>query len=283
MPWPWKLGYGSVKVTGNVTNAIERIQDILVSFSEIFNVEKYCDLEIWVKGHSWSLRVVSFHRLCIISYWCSLVTLSLKRTDFEIFDFKKSRGIKNRVRGPSMSLDMSPFDIAHMTSYWRSIVTMALSLVVSEIVGGTGISGLMRCLATLPKGGSRSLQWSETWTEDPQEDPLAVYCFCVCSGSALLGNLLGVSRSRERDLSVMSIYPTFFLLCIYCALSRFILLYVDERWLLWFSCQYLPAPCGLRGCKNGPTPFPGRMSYKATKPGLVFVLYLSMFYCVTVY
>ena len=38
-----------------------------------------------------------------------------------------------------------------------------------------------------------------------------------------------------------------------------------------------PAPCGLRGCKNGPAPFPGRMSYKATKPGLVFVLYLSIF------
>ena len=38
------------------------------------------------------------------------------------------------------------------------------------------------------------------------------------------------------------------------------------------------APCGLRGCKNGPTPFPGRMSYKATKPGLVFVLYLSMIF-----
>ena len=37
------------------------------------------------------------------------------------------------------------------------------------------------------------------------------------------------------------------------------------------------APCGLRSCKNGPAPFPGRMSYKATKPGLVFVLYFSMF------
>ena len=36
------------------------------------------------------------------------------------------------------------------------------------------------------------------------------------------------------------------------------------------------APCGLRGCKNGPAPFSGRMSYKATKPGLVSVLYLSM-------
>ena len=40
------------------------------------------------------------------------------------------------------------------------------------------------------------------------------------------------------------------------------------------------APCGLRGCKNGPAPFPGWMSYNATKPGLVFVLYLSMFFIV---
>ena len=42
------------------------------------------------------------------------------------------------------------------------------------------------------------------------------------------------------------------------------------------------APCGLRGCKNGPAPFPGQMSYKATKPGLVSVLYLSMFFIVLV-
>ena len=28
------------------------------------------------------------------------------------------------------------------------------------------------------------------------------------------------------------------------------------------------APCGLLGCKNRPDRFPGRMSYKATKPGL---------------
>ena len=48
--------------------------------------------------------------------------------------------------------------------------------------------------------------------EDPQEDPLAVYCFCVCSGSALLGDLLGVCRSRERDLLfVLLIYPRIFL------------------------------------------------------------------------
>ena len=27
-----------------------------------------------------------------------------------------------------------------------------------------------------------------------------MHCFCVCSGSVLLGDLLGVSRSKERDL-----------------------------------------------------------------------------------
>ena len=36
------------------------------------------------------------------------------------------------------------------------------------------------------------------------------------------------------------------------------------------------APCGLRGCKNRPAPFPGRMSYKATKPGSVCPLSLSL-------
>jgi len=43
------------------------------------------------------------------------------------------------------------------------------------------------------------------------------------------------------------------------------------------------APCGLRNCKNWLAPFPGRMSYKATKPGLVSVLYLSMLYTVLLF
>jgi len=36
--------------------------------SEIFNVEKYRDLEIPVKGQSWSLKVVPFDRQCMVSY-----------------------------------------------------------------------------------------------------------------------------------------------------------------------------------------------------------------------
>ena len=48
-------------------------------------------------------------------------------------------------------------------------------------------------------------------------------------------------------------------------------------------CMSVLAPCGLWGCKNGPAPFPGRMSYKATKPGLFSVLYLSIHYMVSLF
>ena len=46
----------------------------------------------------------------------------------------------------------------------------------------------------------------------------------------------------------------------------------------------LTALCGFRGCKNRPTPFPGRMSYNATKPGLALsVVYLGMLYSVLLF
>jgi len=56
--------------------------------SKIFNVEKCCDLENRVRGHSRSLKVVPFGRSCMVSYYSALVTLSLKRTGFEIFDLE---------------------------------------------------------------------------------------------------------------------------------------------------------------------------------------------------
>ena len=89
--------------------------------------------------------------------------------------------------------------------------------------GGTGVRQLTRGLATLP----------QRWIQEPlvvrdrdgrsQEDLLAVHSFCVCSGSALLGDLLGVSRSMERDLlSVLLIYPRIFLRVLYCLLVGFL-------------------------------------------------------------
>jgi len=101
---------------------------------------------------------------------------------------------------------------------------------------GTGVSGLTRGLATLPQGGSRSLRWSDIRMEDPQEDPLAMHCFCVCSGSVLLGDLLGVSRSRECDLlSVLFIYPRFFLYVQYVSSHSLSLFYSAVIWCMFVA------------------------------------------------
>ena len=51
---------------------------------EIFNIEKYRDLEIGVRGHSRSLKLVPFDRLCTISYYCSIVTLCLIFCDIRL-------------------------------------------------------------------------------------------------------------------------------------------------------------------------------------------------------
>jgi len=85
--------------------------------SEIFNVKKCRDLEIGIRGHSRSLKVIPFGRSCMVSYWCSLVTLSLKRTIFEIFDLEVYRDLETRVRGHSRSSKIISFDPAPMTSY----------------------------------------------------------------------------------------------------------------------------------------------------------------------
>ena len=84
-----------------------------------------------------------------------------------------------------------------------------------------------------------SVVWSETGIEDPQEDSLAVHCFCVCSGSVLLGDLLGVSRSRERDLpSVVSICPRIFL-CVFIVYRRV----VSILCLLLYSAMLMCVGC----------------------------------------
>ena len=86
----------------------------------MFDFKKCRDLEIRVRSHSRSLKVVPFDRLCMVScFW-----------DIRL---QKSCYLENQIRGPWRSLKMSPFDREPITSYWRSIVTMALSRVVSEI------------------------------------------------------------------------------------------------------------------------------------------------------
>jgi len=65
-----KTGLGSVKAVGNVTMRYSSIVTVALSrvVSGIFNAEICRDLEIGVKDHSRSLKVVPFDRLCMVSY-----------------------------------------------------------------------------------------------------------------------------------------------------------------------------------------------------------------------
>jgi len=75
--------------------------------SEIFNIEKYCDLEILVKGQG-TIQHTGYSFLLVLS----IVTLS-------IFDFKNAvtSDLENRVRGQSRSLKVVPIDRPCMVSY----------------------------------------------------------------------------------------------------------------------------------------------------------------------
>ena len=128
---PWKPGKGSVKVIENVTIRYRAYDFLLMFYcnymilsrvvSEIFysnffsalgvsaimryinrrftylltyllfNVEKYRDLEIPVNGQSRSSKVVSFDRLSMVSYWCSIVTLSLCPYDAQFLIYLTSK------------------------------------------------------------------------------------------------------------------------------------------------------------------------------------------------
>ena len=90
--------------------------------------------------------------------------------------------------------------------------------------GGTGFRELTRGLATLPQSVQEPLVVRDR-DGRPQEDLQAVHCFCVCSGSVLLGDL-GVSGSMERDLlSDLLIYPMIFL--------HVFIVYRDLLWILF--------------------------------------------------
>ena len=56
---------------------------------ELLDVAKYRDLEIWVRGHLRSFKVVPFESLGAVSYSPSIVTMAASSTVYEIFSVKE--------------------------------------------------------------------------------------------------------------------------------------------------------------------------------------------------
>jgi len=90
---------------------------------ELFDVELSRDLEIRVRGHSMSLKLVPFESLDAFFYSPSIVTVAVSVAVCEIFNVKEWCYLENRAL----------FDRSHTSSYSPSIVTMAIFRIVCEI------------------------------------------------------------------------------------------------------------------------------------------------------
>ena len=90
--------YRSVKVTKHSTIPYVRYSFLLCNSNFVFKtrhfyniqLQKCCDLEVRVRGHSRSLNMVPFYRFRLSVVSISILTLSIKCTVFEIFDFKNT-------------------------------------------------------------------------------------------------------------------------------------------------------------------------------------------------
>ena len=103
-----------------------------LTISPVFDVKYYRDLEMWVGGHSRSLKLVPFESLGAVSYSPSIVTMAVSVAVCEIFSVKELCDLENRVRVRSRSLEVTSFDRSHTSSYSPSIVTMALYCIICQ-------------------------------------------------------------------------------------------------------------------------------------------------------
>ena len=100
---------------------------------QFFDVEYYRDLEIGVRGHSRSLKLMPFESLGAVSYSPYIVTVAVSVAVYEILSVKEWRDLENQVNGRSMSLKMAPFNTPQATFYWSAIVNIALSCTIFEL------------------------------------------------------------------------------------------------------------------------------------------------------
>jgi len=72
---------GTVSYSPSIVN-----MTVSLAISEIFSIEKWSDLEIWVWSRSRSLKKARFDRTCMTFHWSAIVTIAISCTILELVD-----------------------------------------------------------------------------------------------------------------------------------------------------------------------------------------------------